>query len=732
MRILKFEDKGKVYNEITKCTPYAKDKETLNKTKCLKIHSFSIIIDWLNSLLICNKILNENNLYEELKDGIIILKLIKVYKPEVEIHGIFVKAIKKKCAIKNLEKALSIIYMNNPYYYSIVSSIDIYEKKKKKVNMLLLQLFDKYEFQNLKKISIPLLNWYNHTLKKFSLSLSRETLNDPFNVLNNYPYVKYNKDKIYHNNETSDMKFFRENKEKNGNYPNNSKKNTKKQIKVLNTFASYVLFKDKQECDHIPYIIKDFSDCLKILLIFYRYGYFTKEELKNINKLDIRNNFFILQSLLRRLNIPIILQNAYFNNPCEIAILLQLKYIQCFIHNNGYEKAIDLKKENYIVSFLINQEENKSAKIKSKDSLYNDFSTEYNDYQILDKEFNLKKYIKKDFEEYNKRNYQKRNFKSHIEKKDVNVNMKIKIENENGKNQNEMIGSSESEIDDNEAESRETEFFKNKENENYSKIIKNINNTNESLIIGTDESENQMEQILIGEKKKKKKMHRTENEANNKKKEDTEINEYLERDIFKNTPKRDIKKMFYERIKEFMNNDMINKNERIKYKIIDPLKKDEIIKAETRKITKIKIEDDKNKKIEINYRNIPLKFKGINYIEHKQKVNIFKNNKQYKTISKDEEKERVILKLENKNKKIPIKKPLNLLDNHFNKMKQNTQKKFPKKDEDNKNFNFLELNKNKTILNEQIGFHDVKNNAIKQENNKGLTIRKSKMLKNIL
>ncbi|CRG93378.1 conserved Plasmodium protein, unknown function [Plasmodium gallinaceum] len=715
MKILKFENKGKVYNEITKCTPYAKDKETLYKTKYLKIHSFSVVIDWLNSLLICSRILNENNLYEEIKDGLIILRLIKVYNPEVEIRGIFIKAIKKKCAIKNLEKALSIIYMNNPYYYSMVSSIDIYEKKKKKVNMLLLQLFDRFEFQNLKKISIPLLNWYNHTLKKFSLPLSHETMNDPFNVLNN-------KNKIYYNNEINDISFSRDHKDKNEKYLNY----LKKQKKVFKTFASYVLFKDEQECNEMPHIVNEFSDCLKILLIFYRYGYFTREEFKNINNIDIRNNFFILQSLLRKLNIPIIFNNAYLNNPCEIAIILQLKYIQYFIHNNGYEKAIDLKKENYNVNFLLNQK-NRLTNIKLKDVLDNNFKSKYNDYEIFDKNFNLKTYIRKDFEENNKQNNQKNNIKLQNKKKniDVNVETKTDIENnetmdENEKGQNEIIGDNKSKIDYSETESSgkensetersgkensetersgkensetessgkensETEFCVNRGNEKNSRIIKNIKNQNERLTIKTNERENEIEQIS-SEEKKNKKTYETKKET---KKKNKEINEYIEKEIFKETPRKEIRKIFYEKIKEYMNGDKANINERIKYKIIDSTKKkDEVIQAETRKMTKFKVENDKKKQIEINHENIPLNIKGKHHIGNKQKVEIFKNNK-YITINKDEKKEKITLKLENKS--VPIKKPLNLIDDYRSKIKQNNQKNFLKNDahKDKKNETIL-------------------------------------------
>ncbi|EUD66594.1 hypothetical protein C922_02915 [Plasmodium inui San Antonio 1] len=311
--------KGRVYNEITKQTKFAKNKDTLQKTKYLDISSISVIIDWLNSLQLSKRNINEQNIYEELQNGHLILRLIQLYNPQVEIKGIFPKARKKKCAIQNLEKALSIIYGNNPYYYSMVSSLDIYEQKKKKIHILLIQLFSKFEFAILTRIAAPLLSWYNQTLKKFQVPLHRETLSNPFDVT---PRGHY-KEKVHIKGDDSP------------NGEEHKSGETKWKDCILKSFATYVLFKDKAEEEEedksIPHIVNDFSDCIKIFLIFYRYGYITQEQLRQANILDIRNKYFFLQNLLKKLNIPIVLQNQYFNNPCEVAILLQLKFIQFFI-----------------------------------------------------------------------------------------------------------------------------------------------------------------------------------------------------------------------------------------------------------------------------------------------------------------------------------------------------------------------------------------------------------------
>ncbi|EDL43783.1 hypothetical protein, conserved [Plasmodium vivax] len=344
--------KGRVYNEITKQTQLAKNKDTLQKTKCLDIYSISVIIDWLNSLQLSKKNINEENIYEELQNGHLILRLIQLYNPQVEIKGIFPKAKKKKCAIQNLEKALSIIYGNNPYYYSMVSSLDIYEQKKKKIHILLIQLFCKFEFTILTRIAAPLLNWYNQTLRKFQLPLHRETLSNPFDVT---PRGHY-KEEVHLRGDDSPN----EEEQKRG--------ETKWKDCILKSFATYVLFKDKaEEADNCtPHIVNDFSDCVKIFLIFYRYGYITQEQLTHANILDIRNKYFFLQNLLKKLNIPIVLQNQYFNNPCEVAILLQLKFIQFFIRSEGYEKAIDLDGEHFFFSDLFRQKVVQSSEKRKK------------------------------------------------------------------------------------------------------------------------------------------------------------------------------------------------------------------------------------------------------------------------------------------------------------------------------------------------------------------------------
>ncbi|CAA9986212.1 conserved Plasmodium protein, unknown function [Plasmodium knowlesi strain H] len=356
--------KGSVYNEITKQTNLAKNKDTLQKTKCLDMSSISVIMDWLNSLQLSKKYINEQNIYEELQNGHLILKLIQLYNPHVEIKGIFPKAMKKKCAIQNLEKALSIIYGNNPYYYSMVSSLDIYEQKKKKIHILLIQLFSKFEFTILTKIATPLLNWYNQTLRKFQVPLHRETLNNPFNV--------------------TPRRHYQEEVHLSGDNSRNQEEKKSGEIKwkdrILKSFASYVLFKDKtEEADTCtPHIVNDFSDCIKLLLIFYRYGYITEEQFRYAHILDIRNKYFFLQNLLKKLNIPIVLQNQYFNNPCEVAILLQLKFIQFFIRNEGYEKAIDLDGGHFFFSDLFRQNvmqtsEKKKKKKKKKKSVHGNY-----------------------------------------------------------------------------------------------------------------------------------------------------------------------------------------------------------------------------------------------------------------------------------------------------------------------------------------------------------------------
>ncbi|VWU49083.1 conserved protein, unknown function [Hepatocystis sp. ex Piliocolobus tephrosceles] len=396
MKTAKYEEETTNYNEVNKCKRYIKNKRTLNKTNILDICSFNVIIDWLNSLLICTKILNEYNIYEEIKDGVLILKLINIYVPEMSVRILFPKALKKKCALQNLEKALSIIYKNNPFYYSMVSSTDIYEKKKEKVNMLLMQLFDKFEFQKLKNISTPLLKWYNYTLKKKSfLSLYIETIYNPFYIkekkketLNNYDHSiissfydrskKIDSTNMFKQNKFSDKldKFSHKLNKLSDKLNNSTSKfstrnitliTKKKYPHILKNFITYVLYKEKQvlrENDiHIPHIVKDFSNCVKIFFIFYRYGYINGEQFQNIINNDIRDKFFMLRNLLRKLNIPIILQNQYFNNPCEVAILLQLKYIQCFIYNNGYEKAIDLSNDFFFLPDLYRQKKKKKKKL---------------------------------------------------------------------------------------------------------------------------------------------------------------------------------------------------------------------------------------------------------------------------------------------------------------------------------------------------------------------------------
>ncbi|SBT75213.1 conserved Plasmodium protein, unknown function [Plasmodium ovale] len=558
MKTFMCENKGRVYNEITKCTTYAKYKETLCKTKWLEIHSFSIIIDWLNSLLICNKMLNEYNIYEEIKDGLLILKLIKIYKPKVEIHGIFSKAIKKKCAIQNLEKGLSIIYKNNPYYYSMVSSDDIYEKKKKKINILLIQLFDNFEFRKLKNISTHLLNWYNYTLRKFSLPLYPETVNNPFHVVTDElsrekPQECSERGKFHVVGKCKDglcmqCSDINNNMEKNS-FSNSEEYITRKQKQpcMLKNFATYVLYKDREEYKkETPYIIKDFADCTKIFFIFYRYGYITKGELSNVCKLDIRNNFFLLQNFLRKLNIPIIFQNQYLNNPSEVAILLQLKYIQCFIHWNGYEKAIDLEKE-YIFSDLFRKKKGKkkytlqrTCNILSE----NDSSHNAQNNSVFSE-------CAKGYSE----GHYDRNGSYRGMQKDVYVELKNKTAmHAPGAQFYDVLKRHTKQHDGSEA----IEWVRDETN---SKVIEKGNgasNTNYTNFAERCETakmdQGEHADCLISARKKKKKIENCSKlHTHKKKKELNKENEYLEKEIFRRTPIKSIRKMFHRHIEEHMN-----------------------------------------------------------------------------------------------------------------------------------------------------------------------------------
>ncbi|SOV22145.1 conserved Plasmodium protein, unknown function [Plasmodium sp. DRC-Itaito] len=362
------QNKCNSYNELTKYTCHHKNKERLYKTRNLIIYSFSVIISWINSMSICDITVNEYNIYELIKNGVVLLKIIKIYRPHIAVLNIFSKAIKKKCALHNLEKALGIVYKNNPHCYSMVSSLDIYDMKKTKVNLFLIQIFDMFEFQTLKKISTTLLRWYDNSLKMFSLRLNERTINDPF-------YIKKKNDKQKYTFQMTEEEYrYKKNNEINDkkddydNIKDNLLNNFQKE--VLKDFASYILYKDKEEHNQnknkikinhnnnnnddnnddnnnndnhlycssdgdIPHIVKDFSDCIKIFFIFYKYGYILKNELINIIQSDIENNlFYSLKKLLKKLHIPIVIQNIYLNNPCEVVLILQLKYIYNFIMNN--------------------------------------------------------------------------------------------------------------------------------------------------------------------------------------------------------------------------------------------------------------------------------------------------------------------------------------------------------------------------------------------------------------
>ncbi|ETB62280.1 hypothetical protein YYC_00887 [Plasmodium yoelii 17X] len=299
-----------------------------------------------------------------------------------------------------------------------------------------------------------------------------------------------------------------------------------------------------------------------------RYGYISIEELQIVTKSNRRNNFFFLQELLRKLNIPIVLKSQYLNNPSEIAILLQLKYIQCFIHNNGYSKAIDLKK-NYFPSISLYKKKDKiSAHTKcdhninkcnsdptnyNNNILLNDYTKnnynccyEQNDKQFLNMKLNV--HNEKDIIDDHKNDvYEKVEYKtckdipnSEIDKINKNYN------NKDGNGKREQIN----QVSYYNLSNGMEDLFEGGNNWNFNSSIKIYQNKKENNYRKnreqTDHLQDKKENILCADQNEKDNFIPT--------------NKYLEKEPLTITPIKMLRKMFHNQIKENMNGDKENMN----------------------------------------------------------------------------------------------------------------------------------------------------------------------------
>jgi hypothetical protein len=130
---------------------------------------------WVTSMHIWERPVSIMNLHSEMCSGLLLCRMMKVLVPEAEFLHLNEKALSKKAALENLEKALGVIWrskcVNNT---RIPAAMDIFTGNAKKVAIMLQEIFDVFVQQPLYKVAPKMFAWFDTILKQYDRPLPRE------------------------------------------------------------------------------------------------------------------------------------------------------------------------------------------------------------------------------------------------------------------------------------------------------------------------------------------------------------------------------------------------------------------------------------------------------------------------------------------------------------------------------------------------------------------------------
>ena len=122
---------------------------------------------------------------DEMSNGLLLCSIMKALVPKTVYVNLNRRPRARKPAIANIEQALSVIWrggkVNNR---RIPSAVEIYEKKKQKILVMIGEIFEVYTMRKLRKNVVPqMLHWYDAVLRQYGRPLDFDTATPPYNGL---------------------------------------------------------------------------------------------------------------------------------------------------------------------------------------------------------------------------------------------------------------------------------------------------------------------------------------------------------------------------------------------------------------------------------------------------------------------------------------------------------------------------------------------------------------------
>ncbi|KAJ8600116.1 hypothetical protein CTAYLR_003478 [Chrysophaeum taylorii] len=116
---------------------------------------------WLNATGVWERRIEVRTLYEELKNGLLLCRLMQHLVPGTRYERVYRKPRTRATAMFNIEQALGAIWRNGRVNNSVIATAsDIYECRAKAVNRTVAEIFQVYVMRDVRKRSDRTLRWF--------------------------------------------------------------------------------------------------------------------------------------------------------------------------------------------------------------------------------------------------------------------------------------------------------------------------------------------------------------------------------------------------------------------------------------------------------------------------------------------------------------------------------------------------------------------------------------------
>lgn len=139
------------------------------------------MVNWINSLCIW-PCLTVENVFAELKNGLLLCRLVEQLIPGVKIDGIYQKALARKPSLSNLEKGLAEIHKCNANRRNLCTSEDLYEGREAPVARFLVEAFETLAVKEIRGRVRRMVADLDQLLVPFDRRLQEATVRDPLGI----------------------------------------------------------------------------------------------------------------------------------------------------------------------------------------------------------------------------------------------------------------------------------------------------------------------------------------------------------------------------------------------------------------------------------------------------------------------------------------------------------------------------------------------------------------------